>query len=248
MRLSVRGWVGAAACVLLAACVTPAASAQTIDDLLARNLESRGGLDRLRAVTTIKMIGKISGRGQDLNVTTWMKRPNLVKQELGGKGVTIVQAFDGTRAWTVNPMTGSQGPSELPSAQADQLKENSDFDGPLVDYKAKGNTIDLLGPDTLEGTKVFKLKVTKKGGQAQIVYLDAGTGLERKMTAQTTQPGGQTVTVDQVMSNYRTVSGLTVPFTIQTIVDGQLVMQVTLETVEINTPIDDAVFRMPVRQ
>ena len=232
------------AAVVFAAGVSPAASAQTIGELLAKNLQSRGGLDRLKTVSTIKMVGKVTGGSQDMALTTWMKRPNLVRQEMSGGGLTVVQAFDGVRAWIVNPMMGSQAPAELPPAQADQLKNNADFDGPLVDYEAKGHAIELLGPDTLDGSRVYKLKVTKKGGPSQIVYLDADSGLERKMTAQIVQQGGQTVTVDQVMSNYKVVSGLTVPFSIQTIVNGRLAMQVTVDTVEINTPIDDSVFRI----
>jgi outer membrane lipoprotein-sorting protein len=244
MRLSLRGWIIAAAMALVAVGVSPAVSAQTIDELLAMNLRSRGGLDTLKGVSTIKMVGTVSGGGQQMTLTTWMKRPNLVKQEMSGKGQTIVQAFDGVHAWMVNPMMGQLVPAELPPAQADQLKNNADFDGPLVDYKAKGHTIELIGPDRLDGSKVYTLKVTKKGGQSQLVYLDAASGLERKMTAQIDQQGGKTITVDQVMSNYKVVSGLTVPFSIQTIVNGQLAMQVTVDTVEINTPIDDSVFRI----
>ena len=156
----------------------------------------------------------------------------------------MVQAFDGTRAWMLNTMMGSSAPSELPAAQAEQLRNNADFDGPFVDYQAKGHTIELLGSETLEGTRVHRLRVTKKGGPSQLVFLDAETGLERKMSAQL-QQGGQMITVDQVMSDYRPVSGIMIAFSTRTIVNGQPAMSVTVGTVEINTPLDDSLFRMP---
>jgi hypothetical protein len=174
-----------------------------------------------------------------------MKRPNLVRQEMSaGRGQAVVQAFDGTRAWMLNTMMGSQAPAELPAAQAEQLKENADFDGPFVDYRAKGHTIELLGTEIYEGAKVYRLKVTKKGGSSQLVFLDAETGLERRLSAQL-QQGGQTVTVDQVMSDFRSVSGLMIAFSTRTIVNGQPVMSVAVGTAEVNAPVDDSLFRMP---
>lgn len=245
MAFSWRRRFGPVAVALCVSGIASSATAQTVDELLAKNLQARGGLERLKAVETIKLTAKVTGSGQQMTITTWMKRPNLVRQEMSGaQGQTLVQAFDGTRAWMLNTMMGASTPSELPAAQAEQLKNNADFDGPFVDYRAKGHTIELLGQEMFEGARVYRLRVTKKDGPSQLVFLDAETGLERRLTAQL-QQGGQTMTVDQVMSDFRSVSGLMIAFSTRTIVNGQLVMSVTVGTAEVNTPIDDSLFRMP---
>ena len=89
-----------------------------------------------------------------------------------------MQAYDGTTAWTINPMMGSDQPQEVPGPVAESLKEQADFDGPLLDYKAKGNTVELVGNEDLAGKKVHHLKLTRKGGKTMHFYLDAATGVQ----------------------------------------------------------------------
>jgi len=247
MRLSLRGGAVLAAMALFSAGALPAASAQTVDELLAKHFESRGGLDKLKALNTVKMVGTVSGRGSEGTMTAWTKRPNLMRQEMGAEGQQVIQAFDGVRAWTVNPMMGMMAPTELPAALADQIRTASDFDGVLVDYKAKGHTIEIVGPDTVEGAKVVKLKVTTKAGLSQYVSLDATTGLERKISAEIEQ-GDRKMTVETFMSDYRPVSGIVVPFSVRRYVNGQLAAEIAFRTIEFNVPIDDSVFRMPGKQ
>jgi outer membrane lipoprotein-sorting protein len=222
-------------------------AAQTVDELLARNYQARGGLARLKSVSSMKMTGHMSAGGTELVMTTWMKRPNLMRQEMVFQGQRIVQAFDGTRAWTINPMAGTAEPVELPAGQADLVQTGADFDGPLVDYKAKGYTLEIVGTDTMDGAKLVKLKVTRKSGPALMLYLDAVTGLERKMTTEAEQ-GGQRVSIETVMSNYKAVSGMQVPFLVQSFANGQLAAEITVDSVELDTPMDDSLFTMPGRK
>jgi outer membrane lipoprotein-sorting protein len=247
MSIVRRGAVIVLAVAVLALGTSSMVAAQTIDELLARNYQSRGGLDKLRAVSSMKMTGHMSAGGTDLTMTTWMKRPNLMRQEMVFQGQRIVQAFDGTRAWAINPMSGTPEPMEIPAGQAETLRTGADFDGPLVDYKAKGYTLEIVGTDTMDATKLVKVKVTRKAGPPLVLYLDAATGLERKMTTEMEQ-GGQRVSIETVMSNYKAVSGMQVPFLVQSFANGQLVAEVTIDSVELDTPIDDGLFKMPGRR
>jgi outer membrane lipoprotein-sorting protein len=246
MRQVLRACAIAAAVAMLVVGVSSRTSAQTVDELLAKNYQSRGGLEKLKALTTMKMTGRISTGGAEMTITTWMKRPDLMRQEMEFQGQKLIQAFDGTRAWAVNPMMGTTDPIELPAAQADLIKTGADFDGALIDYKAKGNVLEIIGTDTIDGAKAIKLKVTKKTGAPLVVYLDATTGLERKMTTEIDQ-GGQKVAIETLMSNYKDVSGVQIPFSVQSNVNGQLAAQVTIESVEFNVPMEDSLFKMPAK-
>lgn len=255
-----RQWLRARGVVIvlavLVAGVAATVSAQTVDELIARNLAARGGLDKLKAITTMKMSGKLVTQGQEMQIVFWMKRPSLVLQEMtfqgqkmiqGQKtfqGQKIIRAFDGQKAWMLNPFLGSSTPQEIPGPESSLMKDNSDFDGPLIDYKAKGTRIDLVGPDTVNGAKAYRLKVTRKGGGTTDIYLDAESGLEIKLVNEIDQ-GGQKLKIETLPSNYKPVSGVLMPHAIKSLVNGQVQAEVTIESIEIGIPIEDSLFKMP---
>ena len=124
-------------------------------------------------------------------------------------------------------------------------RDNADFvEGSLVNYQAKGTSVELLGQEAVDGVPAYKLKVTKKGGTVQYVYLDATTFLPIKTTGRRKQMG-QEVDFESMPGNYRAVHGVMIPFTVRQKLNGKDAMEVTVINVDINTPIDDSVFRMP---
>jgi outer membrane lipoprotein-sorting protein len=223
-----------------------AASAQTVDEIVARNLQAKGGAEKWKSVSSVRMTGQISLQGKQLPLTIYAKRPNLNRQEITIQDSKLVQAFDGTTAWVVNPLTGSDAPHALPPAAAEMMRNSADFDGALIDYKAKGHTIELVGREKLGDTDVYHLKVTMRGGpHVQHYYLDAKTGIELKTSAEIDPGTGQPQKLETEMSGFEQVEGITVPRTVRQIVDGKPMVEMTIEKVEFNVPMDDALFRMP---
>jgi outer membrane lipoprotein-sorting protein len=235
----------------LVAGVAGAASAQTADELVAKNLKAKGGLDNLKAVRAMKITGRMTlpgaggGGGMEIPMTIITKRPNSFRQESEFNGQKIVAGFDGTKAWMI---MGQGGPQQIEGERLEMVKHQADLDGPLVDYKAKGTTIEVLGLETVDGKRVHKLKVTPKSGRGVTLYLDAETGLEAKTVmeapADAAAPGAPAATLETVFSNYQSVSGLTMPYTIQQKANGQ-VMQISIDKIEISPSVDDSLFAMP---
>lgn len=215
-------------------------SAQSVDDIIAKNIQTKGGLEKWKSVQSMKLTGHIEANGQRVPLTIWSKRPNLMRQELELQGMKRVQAFDGTTAWmmsgdTARPVTG-------PEAQA--AREQADFDSPFIDYRAKGNTVELVGNETIDGTNVAHVKLTRKTGEVEDYYFDADAGLERR-TSVTLERNGQKATVVSDLSDYRDVGGVKVPFSVKQSVNGTALTQLTVDNVEFNVPMDDAMFSMP---
>lgn len=234
----------ALAAALLAAAA--AAHAQTVDEIVAKNLEAKGGAEKWKSINSVKMTGHISLQGKQLPLTIYAKRPNLNRQEISIQDSKLVQAFDGTTAWIINPLTGSETPQALPPAAAAMMKNSADFDGALIGYKDKGHTIELVGKEKLGDTEVYHLKVTMKGGDhVQDYYLDANTGIELKTAAQIDIGTGQTQTLETEMSNFEKVDGITIPHTVKQMVNGKPMVEMTIDNVAFNVPIDDAIFKMP---
>ena len=220
------------------------AAAQTVDEILAKNHKAKGA-DKWKATQSMRLTARINIQGMELPKTIDSKRPNLMRQDMTFQGVAIVQAYDGAKAWTINPMMGSDQATEVPAPVADSLKEQADFDGPLVDYKAKGNTIELVGNEDLNGTKVHHLKVTAKNGKTTHFYIDAATGVELKVVSEADLGTGP-MKIETELSNYQTLDGIMVPMMIrQSGPTGPVT--ITVDKVEFNVALDDKVFKMPVK-
>lgn len=232
----------------LAQTAAPAAAqpAPPLAEILAKYHASKGGLEKWKSLQTQKMTGTASAQGIDLAMVAYGKRPNLGRQELTlsipGQGeMTIVNVFDGTKAWMINPMMGTDAPQEMPAGDAEAAKDQSDFDGSLIDYATKGFTVDVVGTETVAGKSVHHLKVTRPGRPTQHYYLDATNGTEVKIS---TEAGAGSPATDAEMSDYRAVEGVMVPFAIKIMQAGQVQAELKITAIEFNVPLADTLFKV----
>jgi outer membrane lipoprotein-sorting protein len=226
--------------------VATAAHAQTVDEIVAKNLQAKGGAEKWQSVNSVRMTGTIAVQGQQMPLTMYAKRPNKNRQEISLPDGKIVQAFDGTTAWVINPMMGSDAPQAVPGGVADMMKNSADFDGALINYKTKGHTIELVGKEKLAGKDAYHLKITMKGGHVQHYFLDAESGLELKTSAEVDMGmGGQKQTLDTEMSNYKAEGGIMLPHTVKQFINGKPTVEMSVTAVEFNAAVDDGMFRMP---
>ena len=212
----------------------------TVDEVIAKNVEAKGGLAKLKAVNTIKQTSSQTLQGQTINATTYMKRPNLTRTELNVNGRLVINAYDGNVAWIINPLAGSSQPVLVSGPQADMIRDQGAFDGPLVDYKGQGITITVEGTEMMGDRNMVHLRLVSRKQQVSHMYLDASTWLEAKLTTEQEQ-----FKLDQEFSDYRAVDGVTWPFQVRALVNGVLQSEIKVQRVEFNTVIDDAMFRVP---
>jgi hypothetical protein len=231
--------------VLAAAVLASPAAAQTADQVIARSFEARGGLDKLRAVHTIRMTGRMSVGPEDLAMVVEMKRPDEIRLDTSGRGRAAVQAYDGRTAWGILP-TGTGRAEVLPSELAKAIAEQADLDGPLVDYAAKGSRVELVGTEgKVDGRRAFKLKVTRKDGTVAYYFLDVRSYLPIRVEA-TRTVRGRPLEAEGTMGDYREAGGFLWPHRIENGASGMPDKQViTIEKIEVNPPIDDSRFKMP---
>jgi outer membrane lipoprotein-sorting protein len=170
------------------------------------------------------------------------KRPNLMLQEMQAGEQRFVTAYDGQQAWALNPMLGDT-PQRVDGPQADALRDQAQFDGPLIGAHQRGELIEVAGKEVVDGVPVWKLSL-KRENRIVNVFLDEKTGLERKVSATITGDAGD-VQIESLISDYQPINGLMVPRKVETRVGGQLQATVTIESVEVNVPIEDSQFRMP---
>ena len=219
-----------------------AAQAQSVDEIVSRNIEAKGGAALLAATTSVRTVGTGTMQGAAVTVSSVSTRPSFFRNEMEMGGQKLVQGFDGTTLWVA---AGNMPPQALPPGpQTESLKHSSQIDSPLLNYKEKGTKIDLGEPLTENGRTLHHLIVTPRTGPAMHYYIDSATNLESKMIIDV-EDGGQKMKMEMRFSNFKAIDGRTVPFTVSQYVNGKEVGQMHFERVEFNVPLDDSIFRMP---
>lgn len=232
--------------------IAPPSAAQTVDELVAKNIAARGGMDKIKAIDTLKITRTVAtGIGNNVRVIIYKKRPQLYRGEQGPAqpGTTLIpRGVNADDAWDTvqGKITTRPEPAETETREID-----ADFDGLLVDWKQKGHTISFDGQEALPGGEAHKLKVTTKSGVVRTVYLDAKTGLERRHTGVMTLPNGRKLDIVIDFSNWKDVNGVKFAFDInEDRVDpkgaapAQSLVTYT-EKIEANVPVEDALFATP---
>lgn len=212
---------------------------QSVDEIVRRNVEAKGGSAKLNAIQTIKQTATVSMQGTDYAVTMYSKRPNLTRQEVSVNGQLVVNAFDGLTPWILNPNVGPRA-IVVSGPQADQIRQQSHFGSQLMDYKSLGLTASMNGFEMMGSRRVVHLRLTSPDGQRSDVYLDAETYLDAKVSTQVNQ-----LRLDQELSDYRDLDGIKVPYLIRTLTNGVLQSEMKVQKVEFNVKLDDALFKVP---
>ena len=220
--------------------------AQTVDEIVNKHIQALGGLEKLKAVKTIRFSGKMQlGQGLEAPAVLEKKRPNNLRMEFTIQGLTAVQAYDGKTGWSLMPFGGKKDPEPMGEDELKAFTEEADFDGPLVDYKEKGNKVELVGKEPVEGTDAYKLKVTLKDGEVDYVYLDTDSYLQLRQESKRTVRGTERES-EVNLGDYKEVEGLVLPFSYEMGMKGVPQKQkITIDKVELNPAVEDARFKMP---
>jgi hypothetical protein len=223
--------------------------AQTVDEIVAKNIEARGGLEKLKAIRSAKMTGRMTiGPGSEAPMVIEVKRPNKMRLDVTVQGMTLTQAYDGKTGWQINPFGGSKNAEPMSAEDLKEAEEQADIDGPLVDWKTKGHKVELAGKDKVEGTDVYKLRVTLKNGNVQYIYLDADSYLDIK-TEEKRSVRGTEVETEQTIGDYKEVGGLLIPHSFENGAKGKPEKQkITIEKIELDLPVEDDRFAMPAKK
>jgi hypothetical protein len=221
------------------------ASAQTVEDVVRRYLEARGGLARLRSVQTLRLTGTMRAAGRRGPFVLELKRPDRMRTEFTVEGQTGIRAWDGRTAWERLPLPGER-PRPMAPEEAAEARAQADVDlSPLVDAAAKGYTVELVGRDRLPGGDTWKLVVRGKEGPPRTMHLDARTHLVVQTLDRRALDGREVEFVTEI-GDYRSVGGLVFPHRIEVGPKGSPERQrLVIRRVEVNPPLDDARFEMP---
>jgi len=222
--------------------------AQTTDEIIAKYLTNVGGMDKIQAVTTLRRTGKVVlGGGFEAGVIQESKRPNKLRQEFVFQGMTGVNAYDGKTGWKIEPWQGKKDPEALSEEEMKQIVEDADFDEALVNYRQKGNKVEFAGTEQVEGTDVYKLKVTLASGDLRYYYMDTDYYVPIKIDIKRMIRGAEQE-FETTLGDYKAVAGWYLAYSIETTRKGsEDTQKITFDKIEANVPVDDGRFAKPGR-
>lgn len=226
-------------------CCAAVVSAQTADELVAKNTAAKGGLEKIKAIKSLRMTGRLQSGDFSAGFGREAKAPDRLRVTLTIQNMTQVQAYDGSVGWQISPFSGRKDPELLGEEDLRDLVEDADFYGPLIDAKEKGNTIEYLGTESVDGDDVYRLKVTLKNGDIVYYDLDPDTYLEIRTETQQFIRGSVRESVTE-LGSYKLVNGVYFPFSIESGPkrNPNTRAKITYDTIEANVDIPDSAFTM----
>ena len=221
------------------------AGAITADELVAKNIEAKGGLEKIKAIQSVRLTGTILFGSTEASFVQMVERPSRLRIEFSLQGLTAINAYDGSIGWRISPFQGRVDPEQISEDEMKSMQTDADIEGPLIDYKSKGHAVEYLGTEDVDGTEAHKLKVTLKNGNVRYVYLDPDYFLEIRYLDQIRIRGAQQES-ETDLGNYEQVNGVYIPFSVEVGDKGQPKNQkITFEKVEVNVDLNDSLFQFP---
>ena len=220
------------------------------EQIVAKNVAARGGLEAWRKIETMEWVGHMESADPNtlgLRFVLEQKRPNKTRFEVAALAQKTVRVFDGVHGWKVRPdrqggvTAEPYSPQDLRFAQ-----EAQGLDGPLIDYQAKGIAVELAGVEQLEGRKAYRLTVRLPSGDHHDIWIDAKTFLDIKYDRTSYSKSGAPGIVTVIYRHYKNVEGLQIPGVLEIGVgSGRVPDKMVIENIALNPPLDDEVFAKP---
>ncbi len=217
--------------------------AQTADEIVSKHVEAIGGLENWKKVTSMIQTGTMTVQGMNLDVIGTVLHNKGSRQDINAMGMNNYQILTPTEGWSFFPIQGQQAPEAMTSDDVKEGQDGLDVQGSLVDYKAKGHTIESLGKEDVDGTECFKIKLTQKGGKVETFFIDPKSYYVIKVVS-VKKANGQEAELATTMSNYQKLpEGIFVPMNVSIPFAPGFNVDFTLTKVEINKPVDEAIFK-----
>ncbi len=219
---------------------------QSLDEVLDEHFAAIGQDNQLK-VNSARMTGKMMQSGIEIPFVQMIKRPKKVRVEATFQDLTLVQTFNGSEGWSINPFAGVTEPQPMSADEVRTMNYTADMDGMLWEYANKGYTVTLEGSEDMEGTMCHVVKLVTDKGDTFTYYIDSDSYIILRTNNKIMMMGNEAET-DTYQSNYSIVDGIAVPGKIETKMQGQVVMTLVVDKVEFNPELDDALFEKPVNQ
>ena len=219
------------------------AQKETKESILKKHFKAIGQSKLVKASTYV-VTGKIIQNSLELPIRIYQKQPDKRLSEVTVYGQKTVFGYNGKSGWMIDPQINPDKAIDIPEGTFKTIKREADFTGSLYDWEEKGHSLEYEGKEDLEGTEVYKLKLTEKGGETFYYFIDCENYLIIK-TSSKINLYGTTTDLLTFFSEYKDIDGIKRPFKYRAEAMGRVLNQTNIDKIEFNREIDDLIFEKP---
>ncbi len=236
---------------LLFVALTMSATADKVDEILAKSFKAHGGEKAMKEMKTSYIEIDMSVMGMSMPMKTWIKNPDKQKHEINAMGQTTITVKNGNKQWIkmggeVKELT----PEEMAQQEIQDNMQSPVAGNILLDYKANGYSVSYLGTENVDGKDCEKIKLVNKDTTLDMTwYFDKTTGLESKYVIKMPDnpelaAQGVPSQIEITVKDFMTVDGIVIAKVYEMNL-GMYVASMTVKKAEFNKPIDDTLFAQP---
>ncbi len=216
-------------------------------ELLDRSVEALGGREAFASVQAIKQTGTLTiirPMGEmSIDIESLVSFPDMARSIMQTPMGDIQMLLNGEQAWMIGPMGNAQpAPPQQRDSMREEIWRNLVFLYGRV--SEEGLQVQHLGQEEIDGKAVEALLITPPGFSPFRLYLDAETMMPVKKAGQSMTQQGP-VETESMMSDYRDVDGIKLPFKETRTENGQPSGEAVTQTIEINPEIPPDTFAAP---
>lgn len=241
-RLSFLSTLAAILCL-----ATFSVQAQNVDKILARYYEKTGGLDNWKKFKTMKTTVKVIQQAMEFPGVLLQKRPDKQRIDIDFQGQKFIQAYNGKEGWMLNPFLQMTEPKKMTEEELTELEDQIAVDEPFIDYRKKGHKVELEGTEPIEGTECYKVKLTKKNGNSHYYFFDKENSLLFMVRRNILAGPMKGQAGETYVSDYKPAGDLLLPHMVVNKFQGQVAVQIKVESYEVDPEIEDSVFDFPAK-
>ena len=213
------------------------ASAQTVDEVIAKHIEALGGKEKIEKIQNVVMEGTLTVQGMPIAVTTTVVQNKLMRNDITVGGMKNFDMTTDNEGWVFMRFQGMQKPEPKTAEDVKEGQSDLDLTGTLYNYAAKGNKVELLGKEDVEGTECFKIKANLATGKEETYFIDPASYMIVRSTSKK-KVNGQEVELTVDMSDYKDVDGVKMAFSV-----SQAFGTVIMSSIKTNQPIDEKLYK-----
>ena len=215
----------------------------TAAEVIAKYVEVTGGLEKYKAVKSLKQTGTLSIPAAGINGTMEVKVASpdkvLMAVELPGAGNESTGS-NGETVWSDSTMSGTR---LLVDKEAEQTKREADFRR-MYDPASVYKSLEVTGVEDVEGEKCYELKITKNDGDTQMEYYSVKSGLQTKSIT-TAQSAMGPMEIESMTGEYKEFGGIKFPTKMIQKLPNGMEMVVEFSEIVINPELPADTFALP---
>ncbi|MBU1012807.1 MAG: hypothetical protein KKG99_07365 [Bacteroidetes bacterium] len=229
--------------MIISFCISMAANAQNVDDIIAKHIQAHGGAEKWDAIKSMEINARFTAFSEENEWYAIKTNTGAYYSDLQIGQHKVKEAFNGKSGWTIDPWHDFTFPRLLNKVEDNVFQQKAEFFSPFYKYKEKGRKVEYAGEAKIDGVDTYVLKLTRSNGLVETWYLNKATYLEVKSISDWVDFGSR-VSAESFFDDFREVNGLVIPFFVERMF-GQRDRILVIENIKLNASVDESIFEMP---